>query len=149
MRRKNDYLQQLLSQHILLAKQKSPRRRRTGDEDMFPDRKNDYLQILLNQQFPPSSNSPFCLSLLFPSKGQRGEEESRSRSLCLLLALWQRRTGGDIPYLDLVELGLGSTNPHRLRNARLKRTNRLVERLSLNRSQCGGCSTRYDTPTKN
>ena len=35
------------------------------------------------------------------------------------------------------------------RNARLKRTNRLVERLSLNRSQCGGCSTRYDTPTKN
>ena len=28
------------------------------------------------------------------------------------------------------------------------RTNLLVERLSLNRSQCGGCSTKYDTPTE-
>lgn len=27
-------------------------------------------------------------------------------------------------------------------------TNLLVERLSLNRSQCGGCSTKYDTPTE-
>jgi hypothetical protein len=30
---------------------------------------------------------------------------------------------------------------------RLARTNLTVERLSLNRSQCGGCSTKYDTPT--
>ena len=28
------------------------------------------------------------------------------------------------------------------------RTNLLVKRLSLNRSQCGGCSTKYDTPTE-
>jgi hypothetical protein len=28
------------------------------------------------------------------------------------------------------------------------RTNLLVEGLSLNRSQCGGCSTKYDTPTE-
>ena len=33
-------------------------------------------------------------------------------------------------------------------HVRLKRTNLLVERLSLNRSQCGGCSTKYDTPTE-
>lgn len=33
------------------------------------------------------------------------------------------------------------------RSVRLVRTNLTVERLSLNRSQCGGCSTKYDTPT--
>ena len=32
---------------------------------------------------------------------------------------------------------------------RPERTNLPVERLSLNRSQCGGCSTKYDTPTEN
>ena len=28
----------------------------------------------------------------------------------------------------------------------LSETNQLVKGLSLNRSQCGGCSTKYDTP---
>lgn len=36
---------------------------------------------------------------------------------------------------------------HRSRSVRLKRTNLPVVRLSLNRSQYGGCSTKYDTLT--
>ena len=42
---------------------------------------------------------------------------------------------------------LSPSTPDR-RCVRLKRTNLPVERLSLNRSQCGGCSTEYDTPTE-
>lgn len=67
-----------------------------------------------------------------------------------------QHSGNDVRHtkpLFSIPLSLGPATPPptaaTVRNARLKRTNRLVERLSLNRSQCGGCSTRYDTPTKN
>ena len=46
-----------------------------------------------------------------------------------------------------IALTLSHSEPGRMSVCNM-RTNLLVERLSLNRSQCGGCSTKYDTPTE-
>lgn len=76
---------------------------------------------------------------------------SRTTTTALLCSTLATTLGTQAPFSIPLSLGPATPPPTAatVRNARLKRTNRLVERLSLNRSQCGGCSTRYDTPTKN
>ena len=68
---------------------------------------------------------------------------------------WNKRTNNTPPSKRPHQRRLRRANGGRAkclmtarRYARLKRTNLPVIRLSLNRSQWGGCSTKYDTPTE-
>ena len=60
------------------------------------------------------------------------------KSMFFLVVLYVCRKNGEI---------IHRRPPHQMRPSGKTRTNLTVERLSLNRSQCGGCSTKYDTPT--